>query len=152
MFALGSKFVLEVILAASRSFSSCGCVARTYFIIPNPNVEQLERLQLGLLRVPGQSPNAPTVPREEMYRITTMYPEDPRAPFYDPHGAGGAGMQPMARLYITREAVTRKPCKDDDDGSQELDKEAVFEDIEAVDDGEKRTWRERLCKSGNTGH
>ncbi len=61
---------------------------------------------------PPQSPNAPTVPREKMYRITTMYPEDPRAPFYDP---SGAPMQPLARLYVTREAVVPKPCGDDDD-------------------------------------
>lgn len=84
------------------------------------------------------SPNAPTVPREQMYRITTMYPEDPRAPFYDPHGAA---MQPMARLHITREAVTKKPCKEDDDDSQELDKVAVFEDVETTDDGEKPECR-----------
>ncbi|XP_052132160.1 spondin-1 [Frankliniella occidentalis] len=81
------------------------------------------------------SPNAPTVPREEMYRITTMYPEDPRAPFYDP---SGAPMQPLARLYITREAVTSKPCGDDDD---DIVEQTVFEDIETKDDGERPECR-----------
>lgn len=73
-----------------------------------------------------------------MYRITTMYPEDPRAPFYDP---SGAAMQPLARLYITREAVTAKPCKDDDDDSTDQDVEAQFEDTETADDGERRECR-----------
>lgn len=82
-----------------------------------------------------QSPNAPTAPREEMYRITTMYPEDPRAPFYDP---SGAAMQPLARLYLTREALTTKPCRDDDDSVDEDVREAIFEDTETTDDGERR--------------
>lgn len=37
-----------------------------------------------------------------MYRITPMYPEDPRAPFYNP---GAASVPPMARLYLTREKL-----------------------------------------------
>lgn len=86
------------------------------------------------------SANAPTQPREEMFRITTMYPEDPRAPFYDP---SGAAMQPLARLHITREAVISKPCpedEDDDVGSQDND-EAGFEDTEATDEGERPECR-----------
>ena len=78
-----------------------------------------------------------------MYRITTMYPEDPRAPFYDPSasasGSGSdAGMQPLARLHITREAVTKKACRDDDDAFDQEVKEAIFEDTETADDGERR--------------
>ncbi|KAJ9583301.1 hypothetical protein L9F63_022355 [Diploptera punctata] len=53
------------------------------------------------------SPNSPTVPQEKIHRITTMYPEDPRAPFYDPTGKP---MKPLARLYLTRESVIPKSC------------------------------------------
>ncbi|XP_030767480.1 spondin-1 isoform X2 [Sitophilus oryzae] len=53
------------------------------------------------------SPNAETNPRERMYRITTKYPEDPRAPFYD---SRKNEMNPMARLYITRQKVIPKQC------------------------------------------
>ncbi|XP_023024840.1 extracellular matrix protein f-spondin [Leptinotarsa decemlineata] len=53
------------------------------------------------------SPNAETSPRERMYRITTTYPEDPRAPFYDP---SKKEMHPLARLYLTREKLIPKNC------------------------------------------
>ncbi|GBP54114.1 Spondin-1, partial [Eumeta japonica] len=53
------------------------------------------------------SPNSETVPREKMYRITTMYPEDPRAPFYDPQAKE---MAPMARLYLQREKLITRSC------------------------------------------
>ncbi|XP_052738249.1 spondin-1 [Bicyclus anynana] len=53
------------------------------------------------------SPNAETTPREKMYRITTMYPEDPRAPFYNPDQKQ---MNPMARLYLTREKLIARSC------------------------------------------
>ncbi|XP_049865590.1 spondin-1 isoform X2 [Pectinophora gossypiella] len=55
------------------------------------------------------SPNAETVPREKMYRITPMYPEDPRAPFYNP----GGSIAPMARLYLTREKVIARSCDEE---------------------------------------
>ncbi|KAF5270103.1 hypothetical protein FQA39_LY08515 [Lamprigera yunnana] len=53
------------------------------------------------------SPNLETSPKEKMYRITTMYPEDPRAPFYDPTKKE---MHPMARFYFKREKVIPKGC------------------------------------------
>lgn len=55
------------------------------------------------------SPNAETQPRERMFKITTMYPEDPRAPFYDPTSTQ---MNPLAKLYIRREKVIKKNCDD----------------------------------------
>ncbi|CAH1173684.1 unnamed protein product [Phaedon cochleariae] len=55
------------------------------------------------------SPNAETAPRERMYRITTTYPEDPRAPFYDP---SRREMPALARLYLTREKVIPRNCDD----------------------------------------
>ncbi|XP_045541660.1 spondin-1-like, partial [Papilio machaon] len=55
------------------------------------------------------SANSETIPREKMYRITTMYPEDPRAPFYNP----GGELRPMARLYITRESLLPRGCDED---------------------------------------
>lgn len=42
-----------------------------------------------------------------MYRITTTYPEDPRAPFYDP---SKKEMTPLARLYLKREKLIPKNC------------------------------------------
>ncbi|XP_069355475.1 spondin-1 [Maniola hyperantus] len=56
------------------------------------------------------SPNAETTPREKMYRITTMYPEDPRAPFYNPDQHE---MNPMARLYLKREKLIPRSCDEE---------------------------------------
>lgn len=53
-----------------------------------------------------------------MRPITTMYPEDPRAPFYNPRSTV---MTPLARLYIRREKVISRPCDFDLDSSQVLD-------------------------------
>lgn len=53
------------------------------------------------------SPNSETIPREKMYRITTMYPEDPRAPFYNPQADQ---IPPLARLYLTREKLIPHSC------------------------------------------
>lgn len=55
------------------------------------------------------SPNLETQPRERMYRITTMYPEDPRSPFYDPDAHS---MTPLAKLYLKREKVIQRNCDD----------------------------------------
>lgn len=38
-----------------------------------------------------------------------MYPEDPRAPFYDP---SGKEMKPVARLYLNRIEVIPKSCSE----------------------------------------
>lgn len=57
----------------------------------------------------GQSPNSETVPREKMFRITPMYPEDPRAPFYAP----GGQIPPLARLYLSREAILPRSCDEE---------------------------------------
>ncbi|XP_023306152.2 spondin-1 [Lucilia cuprina] len=56
------------------------------------------------------SPNLETQPRERMYRITTMYPEDPRSPFYNPKSRD---MTPLAKLYIRREKIISRNCDDD---------------------------------------
>ncbi|XP_058054307.1 spondin-1 [Anopheles bellator] len=53
------------------------------------------------------SANAETQPRERMHRITTLYPEDPRAPFYDPQSTT---MTPLARLYLRRDRVMPQNC------------------------------------------
>jgi spondin-1 len=44
-----------------------------------------------------------------MHKITTLYPEDPRAPFYNAHESE---MVPLAKLYIRREKVIPKSCDD----------------------------------------
>lgn len=53
------------------------------------------------------SPNSETKPREKMKPITTLYPEDPRSPFYDPTGRP---MLPLARLYLNREKLVPRSC------------------------------------------
>lgn len=64
------------------------------------------------------SPNAPTIPQEPVYRITSSYPEDPRAPFYEMHGGP---IQPIARLYFKRERIFPKSCFEE--SSSESDRE-----------------------------
>lgn len=39
-----------------------------------------------------------------------MYPEDPRAPFYNP---GAKEVPPMARLYLTREKLISRSCDEE---------------------------------------
>lgn len=56
------------------------------------------------------SANAETQPRERMHRITTLYPEDPRAPFYNPRSKE---MTPLARLYIRRERLVARNCDEE---------------------------------------
>lgn len=75
------------------------------------------------------SPNSETQPRERMYRITTMYPEDPRAPFYNPKSSE---MTPLAKLHIRREKIISRSC--DDDFLQALQ-------LEVSDDAEEQDTR-----------
>lgn len=56
------------------------------------------------------SPNSETKPREKMKPITTLYPEDPRSPFYDPTGRP---MLPLARLYLNREKIVPRGCDEE---------------------------------------
>lgn len=53
-----------------------------------------------------------------MRPITTMYPEDPRAPFYNPQSST---MTPLAKLYIRREKVIPRPCDFDLASNEVLD-------------------------------
>lgn len=53
-----------------------------------------------------------------MYPITTMYPEDPRQPFYNPNSKE---MTPLARLYIRKTKTISRNCDDDYLQSQILD-------------------------------
>ena len=83
-----------------------------------------------------QSPNSPTVPQEKIHHITTMYPEDPRAPFYDP---SGKPMLPLARLYLTRNAVIPKSCDE-----QSLDR--ILEEAVQVAENTEDTSRRESCQ------
>lgn len=56
------------------------------------------------------SANQETQPRERMRRITPMYPEDPRAPFYNP---GMAEVPPLARVYLRKERNIPKGCDEE---------------------------------------
>jgi hypothetical protein len=80
-----------------------------------------------------QSPNSPTIPQEKIHRITTLYPEDPRAPFYDPTGKP---MLPLARLYLSRESVIQKSCDE-----QSLDK-ILEEAVQVAENTEDTSRRE----------
>lgn len=53
-----------------------------------------------------------------MYRITTMFPEDPRQPFYN---ANSSKMTPLARLYIRKTKNIPRNCDDRFLQSQVLD-------------------------------
>ncbi|EDW79724.2 uncharacterized protein Dwil_GK17866 [Drosophila willistoni] len=75
------------------------------------------------------SPNSETQPPERMYRITTMYPEDPRAPFYNPKSRE---MTPLAKLYVRREKIVSRNC--DDEFLQALQ-------VEVSDDAEEQDTR-----------
>ncbi|RVE42539.1 hypothetical protein evm_012819 [Chilo suppressalis] len=63
-----------------------------------------------------------------MYRITPMYPEDPRAPFYSP---GAGEVPPLARLYLTREKLLPQSC--DEETLQSL----VVEEVDNTEAAEK---------------
>lgn len=67
------------------------------------------------------SPNSETQPRERMHKITTKYPEDPRAPFYNPRSNSDFDMTPLAKLFIRREKVITRNCDDAILQSQILD-------------------------------
>lgn len=73
----------------------------------------------------AQSPNAETQPRERMYPITTMYPEDPRQPFYNPTSSA---MTPLARLYIRKVKQYARDCDADFLQAQVLE---VSENVES---------------------
>lgn len=53
-----------------------------------------------------------------MTRITTMFPEDPRQPFYNPNSTE---MIPLARLYIRKVKTLSRNCDDKFLQSQVLD-------------------------------
>ncbi|XP_076235716.1 extracellular matrix protein f-spondin isoform X2 [Calliopsis andreniformis] len=72
------------------------------------------------------SPNSETKPREKMKPITTLYPEDPRSPFYDPTGRP---MLPLARLYLNREKIVPRGC-DEEALQQQLAQLEVAENTE----------------------
>ncbi|KAI5744925.1 hypothetical protein M8J76_006685 [Diaphorina citri] len=70
--------------------------------------------------------NIPAVPQEKIHKITPMYPEDERAPFYDPVNNF---MYPLARLYITRDKLIKKSC-DDKSVSEMMDEISIVDNEE----------------------
>lgn len=60
-----------------------------------------------------------------MYRITTMFPEDPRQPFYNPNSPD---MTPMARLYLRKTKTFARNCDDNFLQSQVLEVSENAED------------------------
>jgi len=85
------------------------------------------------------SPNSETKPREKMKPITTLYPEDPRSPFYDP---SGRPMHPLARFYLNREKIIPRGC------SEELLQQQVVE-LEVAENTED-TSRRMYCRFFNS--
>lgn len=86
------------------------------------------------------SPNSETTPREKMKPITTLYPEDPRSPFYDP---SGRPMLPLARLYLTREKIIPRGC-DEEVLQQQV---AQLEVAENTEDTVRRTVQSKINPS-----
>lgn len=68
-----------------------------------------------------------------MYRITTMFPEDPRQPFYNPNSSE---MTPLARLYIRKTKTIPRNCDEKILQSQVLD---ISENTE--EEGSRREFR-----------
>ncbi|XP_049957491.1 spondin-1-like [Schistocerca serialis cubense] len=62
------------------------------------------------------SPNMPTVPQDVIRRITSSFPNDEEAPFYD---ESGTPMKPLARLYLTRQRLYRRHCSPQESRSME---------------------------------
>ena len=85
------------------------------------------------------SPNSETQPRERMHKITTKYPEDPRAPFYN---VNSDMMIPLAKLYIRREKVMTRNCDEEILQSQIVD--------EAENDDEANNIRKLFWWMGKT--
>lgn len=82
-----------------------------------PNCTWLENVQMDLYPydagtdsgISYMSPNVPTDPPERIQKITTMFPEDARSPFYDPINNK---MESFAKLTIKRETLYPKKCTD----------------------------------------
>ncbi|CAG9839407.1 unnamed protein product [Diabrotica balteata] len=53
------------------------------------------------------SPDQPSSPRQQIRRLKTNFPTDPRSPFYD---NTGQSMKPFARLTISRQRLYEKIC------------------------------------------
>lgn len=68
-----------------------------------------------------------------MYRITTMFPEDPRQPFYN---SKSNEMIPLARLYVRKQKTFPRNCDDKFLQSQVLD---ISENTE--DEASRRKFR-----------
>lgn len=75
-----------------------------------------------------------------MYQITTMFPEDPRQPFYNPKSKE---MVPMAKLYIRRTKVIPRNCDDNFLQSQVLEVSENTE--EGAERGKLHFLRKKKC-------
>lgn len=84
------------------------------------------------------SANQENQPRERMRRITPMYPEDPRAPFYNP---SIQEVPPMARVYLRKERNIPKGC---DEEVLQAQLETQLEEAEDDSRGGLKLW-EVLC-------
>lgn len=53
------------------------------------------------------APNSPTIPQEKIYPITSSFPNNPRATFFDP---AGKPIPPLARLIIKQVSIHGTQC------------------------------------------
>ncbi|XP_044730866.1 spondin-1-like isoform X3 [Chrysoperla carnea] len=63
----------------------------------------------------------PTYPRDIIRRISTSFPANPDSPFFDDQGGK---MQPLGRLYLTRQRLYEKTC-DTDVGEPDGDEDSL---------------------------
>lgn len=85
------------------------------------------------------SPNSETFPRERMNRITTMFPEDPRQPFYNTRSTE---MTPLARLYIRKTRSISRGCDEQFLQSQ------ILEESENTEEGVERRMSQAEVATG----
>lgn len=98
------------------------------------------------------SPEQPTIPPEAIRRIKPHQPNDPRSPFYDDQGSD---MKPLAKLYITRQKLYEKNCKQEDDYDENDDDTTIktndWSNGESLDICETSDWSDWSECSCNTG-
>jgi len=91
-----------------------------------------------------ESPDRPTDPPQNITRITSRFPDDPRQPFWV---EDGTPMKPLAKLSLIRQRLYKKSCSADHDdvpfqeaSADFYDDHAIFEDSSVTPGCEASEW------------